>query len=57
MTDTKAHNIEIIRTKLYQPKVPADHVHRAHFIELLDQGEELLLTLVSPPPDMEKAHS
>ena len=49
MTDTKAHNIDIIRTKLYRPLVPADHVHRAHLIESLEQGKKLPFTLVSAP--------
>ncbi len=39
--------LPIIRTKLYQPSVAGDHVHRAHLLDRLNKRLYWSLTLVS----------
>jgi ATP/maltotriose-dependent transcriptional regulator MalT len=41
--------MSILRTKLYRPKVPADHVHRTGLLKRLNQHLDRPLVLVSAP--------
>jgi len=47
--DTRHSILPIIRTKLYPPAVPRDHVRRDRLLARLDQALEVPLTLVSAP--------
>lgn len=39
--------IPIIKTKLYRPRIPEDHVHRQHLIDKLNRSVPLPLTVVT----------
>ncbi len=47
--ETHNTNISLLRTKLYRPPVPADHVHRSKLLEQLEEAPHRPLVLVSAP--------
>jgi LuxR family maltose regulon positive regulatory protein len=47
--ETHNTNIPLLRTKLYRPPVPADHVHRSKLLEQLEKAPHRPLVLVSAP--------
>jgi LuxR family maltose regulon positive regulatory protein len=47
--EDKTSDISLLRTKLYRPPVPSDHVDRPELIKRLEKGRQRPLTLVSAP--------